>query len=760
MRHPDTWYEARRLHRLGFAVMWIHPRSKRPVENGWTTGERKSWEYLRDTYSRGFNLGVRTGTPSKFAGGYLACIDVDVKDPKFKGAALASLTKLVGFRALPEVRSGSGNGSRHLYCVTREPFKMLTIEKHPGKWEICVYSDGRQMVLPPSIHPSGKSYTWVHAVADADSLPLMNFERNESSEKEKASRASKSGLQNPGRGLVSGPEWKLDETLDVRWLPGITDETRKLVVSGIWRGEVVTDRSAYLLPAATALASAGLDQASILSVLTDSSTFLGKCAFDHAKTSDRDRAARWLYGYTVKRVLAERDPRIAFDGVPVGGSDLTDEEAADQTAALEAEGDWKSYLEQTDKGKYRNSFNNCQLILANTGSEKVVLGRNEFAVNDFVLCDTAWGAKKDTPITDDLVLRFKKFCVDQFAIEFNVNLVEEVFKCVADRNRFHPVRTWLKGLSWDGVPRIETWLRDFAGAVGPDAYLRAVSKKVLVAMVKRVFVPGCKFDHVLILEGIQGSGKSTLLSNLTEPWFSDETLNIGDKDAVLTMQSKWLIELGELSALSRSEVETMKAFITRRTDRIRAPYGRRVEDYPRQCIFVGSTNLDEYLRDDTGNRRFWPVKCGGRINFEGVRAIRDQLFAEAVGYFELREPLYLDDDATEVLARAEQEKRGEGDEWLGTVRDIVEAEGFPIKGFEMREVTKSMEIHGAHKLTPNDQKRVGKCLRVLGFEKFQEGVGHRRKLWRAVRANLDEPRRTSVQGSTKNEEFFGESSFF
>ena len=137
-------------------------------------------------------------------------------------------------------------------------------------------------------------------------------------------------------------------------------------------------------------------------------------------------------------------------------------------------------------------------------------------------------------------------------MEFGDNTINQTLMDVADRNRFHPVRDWLKSLKWDGVPRLDTWLIDHAGAVGPDLYVREISRKMVVALVKRAMEPGCKFDYVVILEGVQGLGKSTLLKNLVgDEWFSDATLNIGDKDAVLTMQSKWLIELGELSSLKK-----------------------------------------------------------------------------------------------------------------------------------------------------------------------------------------------------------------
>lgn len=770
MKQTEIWREAKRLFDLGFAIHWLHPKSKRPVEIGWTTGPRKDWKELLGSYRPGYNVGVRLGAPSVLNHGVLAVIDVDIKskDARHRKEALEAVKTLIGEASLPEVHSGRGGGSRHYYCVTRSPFKTFnpfsSLEKvkvhMPSKsvskrereeltseeiaagtriskaWEISLYSDGRQVVLPPSIHPdTGERYVWANNFVGAQDIPLLDFERfhGASSDSEKGNGPTGGARERRGGNVEDGGEFKvtIDETLDVRWLPDISENIRALIVDGQWKGSVVNDRSAYLLVAASGLVSAGVGRDEVLTILTDRATYLGECAFEHAQTESRERAAKWLWNYTVKRVLRDKDPTLAFKDTPmVESRALTDEEVRVQSLEFEEGIDWRSNLQRAEKsGQLRNSFHNCQTILVHTATDKAPLGHNEFLVNDFFLNDTEWGGKKGAPIVDSELLNFKKYCVDVFNVEFSITMVDEVFRALAVKRKFNPVKDYLKALKWDGVSRLETWLEDFAGAIGPEAYVRAVSKKVLVAMVKRVFEPGCKFDHVLILEGIQGSGKSTLLNNLAAPWFSDEALNIGDKDAVLTMQGKWLIELGELSALSRAEIETMKAFITRRTDHIRAPYGRRVEEYPRQCIFIGSTNLEEYLKDETGNRRFWPIKCGA-INFKGLAEMRDQLFAEAVAYYGLGEPVYLDGVESEELARIEQIRRGELDEWQSSVQELVRILDLNLEGFEMREISKNMTIFGAEKLSMGDQKRIGKCLRNIGFEKFQETTGDRRKLWR------------------------------
>jgi predicted P-loop ATPase len=763
VRPNDTLREAKRLYALGFAIHWLHPKSKRPIESGWTTGPRKDWKYLTDTYSVGYNLGVRLGSASHIPGqGYLAVVDVDVKstDERHRKEAVKAAKSLLLGSACPVVMSGRGNGSRHYYCVTGSPFKtwnpaqsdervkVYMPSKKPSKreledlseaeiaqglrmapaWEISLYSDGRQVVLPPSIHPdSQKPYTWAVPVTSVESLPLVNFEGQAMAVRKKE-KSESSGASPFGHAGATDDLGDFQATqVDLSWL-----EISDRIKNGIVTGEGVGDRSGFLLPASNALLSAGLSRDEILSVLTDKKTFLGACAYDHAKTTDQERAARWVWKYTLKKVMEERDAVSAFKAAakiePV--RTLTPEETAAQNEEMESESDWRSGLEKTAQGKYRNTLNNCKTIITNVCPQKNVVGRNEFAANDFYLCDTPWRSMQGEGVSDIDIVRIKFYCCERFGIEFGDNTINQALLEIADLHRFHPVRDWLKSLKWDGVHRIDTWLRDHAGAVGPEPYLSEVSRKVLVAMIKRVFEPGCKFDHVLILEGLQGVGKSTLLRKLAgDAWFSDATLNIGDKDAVLTMQSKWLIELGELSAMGRADLEQLKAFITQTTDRIRAPYGKRVEEFPRQCVFIGSTNLDEYLRDLTGNRRFWPVKVLD-IKFDGIASVREQLFAEALQYYRLGEPLYLDDAGVAEQAVLEQGKRSATDEWVSIVSDILSSPGFPVGQFEMRDVAKRMDQVGAHKLTHSDVQRLTRCFKLLECTSWRESIGQRRRLWK------------------------------
>lgn len=193
----------------------------------------------------------------------------------------------------------------------------------------------------------------------------------------------------------------------------------------------------------------------------------------------------------------------------------------------------------------------------------------------------------------------------------------------------HPVRQYLERLTWDSEPRLQLWLAEYLGAVAPPDYLAAIGTKFLISAVARIMAPGCQADHVLTLEGPQGAGKSRTVQILGAPWTTDGLPDLHSKDAAIHLSAVWLVELAELAALRKSELEGVKAFLTRRVDRYRPPYGRREVAVPRQCVFIATTNEGSYLRDPSGNRRFWPVRCG-RIDLAALERDRDQLLAEAM----------------------------------------------------------------------------------------------------------------------------------
>ncbi len=283
---------------------------------------------------------------------------------------------------------------------------------------------------------------------------------------------------------------------------------------------------------------------------------------------------------------------------------------------------------------------------------------------------------------DEDFSRFHAHLCEDFDANFPREIIIQQLFIVADERAFHPVRDWLGGLLWDGVPRLDTWLTGVTGCEDTQ-YHRSVGRLIIAGAVARAMNPGCKFDYIPILVGGQGVGKSRLVSALAvrTGWGDDITLNPYNLDAsVEQMQGKWIIELGELSGFGKTATENAKQFVTRQVDRYRAPYARVSKDRPRQFIAIGSTNSESFLSDTTGNRRYLPVVCGSQIDVKGVQGIVEQLYAEAVMAFHWGEKLYLA-EGIEVHAREVQESHREQDPWQELIAEWMdELVGYVVSG--------------------------------------------------------------------------------
>lgn len=302
--------------------------------------------------------------------------------------------------------------------------------------------------------------------------------------------------------------------------------------------------------------------------------------------------------------------------------------------------------------------------------------------------------------------------------------VREVLRQVAMKNTYDPLRDYLEGLVWDGVPRADTMLERFFGAQGDSEHLRTISRKWLISAVARALRPGCKVDTVLILEGPQGLRKSSAFRVLAGEWFCDAPINVRDKDSASLAGRNWQIELAEVTTLRAADAEELKAFVSRSEDTYRPPYGRVIVKTPRRCVLVGTTNSAEYLRSDpSGYRRWWPVRCT-RIDIEGLKEAKAQLWAEAVVRFKNGEPWWLSEEEA-PLAESHAQDRSESN---GGPDDAILQWLVTLPPEKRSEVTTEQVARDALLLTtPGQIQRavridVGRALRRIGFQRVQRRI--------------------------------------
>ena len=345
-----------------------------------------------------------------------------------------------------------------------------------------------------------------------------------------------------------------------------------------------------------------------------------------------------------------------------------------QAAAEFSDEDWQNGLELDKSGHVKNTLRNLTLILENDPNLKGVVF-NQLLDGMEIKGEVPWNhPSKFWRDADDAQLISY---VDAHYGTFSARNYDIAVTKVADDRAYHPIREFIESLpEWDKVPRVDTLLVDYLGAAD-TAYVRAVTRKTLCAAISRVLRPGCKFDSMLVLNGPQGVGKSTLIAKLAGEWFSD-SLNLGDtkdKTAAEKLQGYWILEIGELAGLKKAEVETLRSFLSRQNDIYRAAFGKRATPHLRQCVFFGTTNAESgYLRDTTGNRRFWPVKTPGNGKKQSWNLTHEeilQIWAEALVYVRQGEKLYLSAEM-DALAKDEQREAMESDEREGLVREYLD----------------------------------------------------------------------------------------
>jgi putative DNA primase/helicase len=380
----------------------------------------------------------------------------------------------------------------------------------------------------------------------------------------------------------------------------------------------------------------------------------------------------------------------------------------------EAHDYWEKNLELTEKQRVVSSLRNAFLILSRDPAWDGVLAFDEFSNQVVKRKVPPFAGGEAGPWGDVDDLRTAIWLSHHYRFNPDKRVVMGAVVAVANDRRFHPVRDYFARVKWDGKDRLPTWLHTYLGAEASE-YTRAVGLKFMIGAVARVMRPGCKMDTVLILEGEQGRWKSTALATLAGEWFGDTPFTIGDKDAYLVIRGNIIYELAELDGFSRAESSRAKAFFSSPYDTFVPKYVAWATKVPRQCVFAGTVNHGTYLRDTTGNRRYWPVKIE-RADIAALAAERDQLWAEAVHRYGQGERWWVEPDEREIFQR-QQELRYVGDAYEDVLRDGLLGK----TEVTMQQVLDDVLKLDKSKWTHAEQTRVGNVLHAIGWEKCDRG---------------------------------------
>ncbi len=463
------------------------------------------------------------------------------------------------------------------------------------------------------------------------------------------------------------------------------------------------------------------------------------------------------------------------DGGPPGGSETPPAPGGEPSRPRR----WHDELQRSKDLTVKPSVHNAVLYLTHHSAWDGVLGYDTFSETVAKLKPPPFAGVGETGEWTELDDHRLLLWFSRRIGEPSTEAIQKAVQLAAHRNEFNPLRDRLQALTWDGKPRLASWLSTYLG-VGVDGlreqlaiaeraarrdeeaigtlkaeidrtqrYIELVGVKWMVAAVARVFEPGCRVDYMLILEGEQGVKKSTTIEILGGEWYTDARLNFADKDSLLIVQGRWIIEMAELEGMNKAETSETKKFLTQHVDLFRPPYGRKLVKYPRRCVFAGTVNLDAYLKDDSGNRRFWPVRVTS-IDAEALRRDVDQLWAEAVHLYRSGTPWWVLSEERHLFAE-QQEQRFAVDAWEDAVLDYLDGRGeFALEagGTILKRVTVSDLLQKALKLDKSRwdkqaQLRVVGVLRRHGWVRRRDSTGSRQ--WYYARPDPPQPQPSQRQ---------------
>lgn len=556
------------------------------------------------------NWALRCGEPLP-DGGFLGVLDSDPRN-----GSVESLEDIRGREGdIPETvtQSTGGRGSHHLFRFPIAPASRLVA---PG---LDLQGGGKYIVVAPSKHRSGGLYTWEIGLGPGDIK------------------------------VADAPRWLLEGTGEAQPRPTPDSGTARETVLG--EAFALAGRAGAVLPDGMMLANCpqshlhsdnrgkGQDPSCVILPPAGGSRFGGfRCQHGHCANLKWQDVVKMLPKEAVDEAN-RKYPRLGV--VPPTTSEPTDSTPEGIRAELKDVRQRLAWKEVRGNAKIINDEVNLNIILTYDPRWKGILSYDEFAQTIRFSREPDWhpdDAPKEKKLVwaDEHVNCLNLWLRRNWGLELPAEKIRDGVVTVARRDSVNPLRDYLKSLTWDLFPRIDTWLTTYLG-VEDSPYVRSVGRKWLISAVARGFQPGCKVDTLLILEGGQGVGKSTALRIMAtgagDPaWFSDTPIPIGEKDAYVALRGKWIYELAELASLKKADLDKAKAFFSAPIDSYRPPYGREQVSVPRTCVFAGTVNLGEYLHDSTGGRRFWPVKVGV-IDLQALQADRDQLWAEAVAVY-------------------------------------------------------------------------------------------------------------------------------
>jgi predicted P-loop ATPase len=385
---------------------------------------------------------------------------------------------------------------------------------------------------------------------------------------------------------------------------------------------------------------------------------------------------------------------------------------------------WQDLCLKSDKKKIIANHANAMIALRNAHDIRDVYAYDEMLRAAVMLYEIGKPDEVDRWVGEADVCNLLEWFHQNGMPGMRLETVRSAMNTRANENKFHPVANYLESVVWDQVPRIGTWLSVYLGAPIND-YTKHIGRMFLTSMVARIARPGCQADHMVVLEGAQGIMKSSACRVLGGRWFSDAMPEISDGvRASQHLRDKWLVEVSEMHAMNKAEAALLKSFISRTTERYRPSYARLEVHEPRQCVFVGTTNMDAYLRDPTGGRRFWPVRTGvaGKIDLEWLERDRDLLFAEAVQNFRDGHQWWPDQSFENEMIRPEQAERYQGDIWEDKINEYCET----LSKVTVHDLAKTCLGFQDKDLRQEHAQRIAAILRDIGWTAKRNG---RQRFW-------------------------------